>query len=208
MRILIGCEYSGRVRDAFARRGHTAVSCDLRPTEAPNGWHVQGDVLRLLDQRWDLLIAHPYCTFNANSSNKWLSHPEDSKLPFDKRRRHPSYPNRWEDFLKGVKFFKEFQNANVKRIAIENSQPHGHCMERVGKYSQIIQPWMFGVPESKGAALWLTNLPLLVPTHKKSDYDEIHQSCWKMGPGPEREKERSRTHKAVAEAFAAQWGDL
>jgi len=208
MRVLVACEYSGRVRDAFACRGHTAVSCDLRPTESPHGWHVQGDVLRLLDRQWDLMIAHPYCTFNTLSGVQWLSHPEDSKLPFEQRRRHPRYPNRLDDFEEGIRFFKAFQEANVKRSAIENSQPHGLAMSRLGKYTQKVQPWMFGCPESKAACLWLKNLPLLVPSHTEDDYEKIHQSCWRMGPGPDREKERSRTHAVVAAAFAEQWGCL
>lgn len=208
MKVLIACEYSGRVRDAFARRGHTAVSCDLRPTDSPHGWHVQGDVLRLLDKEWDLMIAHPYCTYNTLSGVQWLSHPEDTHLPFEQRRRHPRYPNRMQDFEEGIKFFQAFQDANVKRSAIENSQPHGLAMARIGRYSQVVHPWHFGCPESKAACLWLKNLPLLVPTHQKSDYEEIKQSCWRMGPGPEREKERSRTHREVAEAFAEQWGCL
>lgn len=151
---------------------------------------------------------HPYCTFNTLSGVQWLSHPEDSKLPFAERRRHPRYPNRLEDFEEGIRFFKAFQDANVKRSAIENSQPHGLAMARLGKYDQKVHPWWFGEPESKAACLWLKNLPLLVATHREEDYDEIKQSCWRMGPGPDREKERSRTHKAVADAFAEQWGVL
>jgi hypothetical protein len=168
MRILVACEYSGRVRDAFAKRGHTAVSCDLRPTESPNGWHVQGDVLRLLDQRWDMLIGHPYCTYNCLSGIRWMYHPEDTHLPASERRRHPAYPDRMEHFMEGVKFFNELMGAAIPLIALENSQPHGLAMEHIGRYSQIVQPWMFGVPYTKGAALWLKGLPLLVPTHQKS----------------------------------------
>jgi hypothetical protein len=208
MRILVACEYSGRVRDAFAKRGHTAVSCDLRPTESPNGWHVQGDVLRLLDQRWDMLIGHPYCTYNCLSGIRWMYHPEDTHLPASERRRHPAYPDRMEHFMEGVKFFNELMGAAIPLIALENSQPHGLAMEHIGRYSQIVQPWMFGVPYTKGAALWLKGLPLLVPTHQKSDYETIHDSAHRMPPGPEREKERSRTHQAVADAFAEQWGCL
>jgi hypothetical protein len=208
MRVLIACEYSGRVRDAFARRGHTAVSCDLRPTEAPRGWHIQGDVLRLLDKKWDLLIGHPYCTYNCLSGIRWMYHPDDTHLPAGERRRHPAYPDRMEHFMEGVNFFNALMGADIPRIALENSQPHGLAMEHIGRYSQIVQPWMFGAPFTKGAALWLKNLPLLVPTHQKSDYEKIHDAAHKMPPGPEREKERSRTHLAVAEAFAEQWGCL
>ena len=104
MRVLVACEYSGVVRDAFARRGHTAVSCDLRPTESPNGWHVQGDVLEILNGDWDLMIGHPYCTFNCLSGIRWMYHPEDTHLPAEQRRRHPDFPNRMDDFLAGVEF--------------------------------------------------------------------------------------------------------
>lgn len=208
MRILVACEYSGRVRDAFAKRGHTAVSCDLRPTESPNGWHVQGDVLRLMDQRWDMLIGHPYCTYNCLSGIRWMYHPDDTHLPAGERRRHPAYPDRMDHFMAGVKFFNDLMGADIPLIALENSQPHGLAMEHIGRYSQIVQPWMFGAPYTKGAALWLKGLPLLVPTHQKSDYETIHDAAHRMPPGPEREKERSRTHQAVADAFAEQWGCL
>lgn len=209
MRILVGCEYSGRVRDAFARRGHTAVSCDLRSSEAPHGWHIQHDLLEVIKhswESWDMMIAHPYCTFNTLAGIRWMYHPEDTHLPAEQRRRHPKYPNRMDDFLEGVKFFKALRDCWIPRIALENSQPHGLAMKHIGRYSQIIQPWMFGDPTTKAAALWLKNLPLLEPTHHKSDYVRIHAECHLMPPGPDREKERSRTKLAVAEAFAEQWG--
>ena len=206
MRILIACEYSGRVRDAFARRGHTAISCDLRATESPHGWHIQGDVLGLLDQGWDMMIGHPYCTFNCLSGIRWMYHPEDTNLPADQRRRHPSYPNRMRDFEEGAAFFNALKNAPIDKVALENSQPHGLAMSKIGRYDQKVQPWMFGDPRTKGAYLWLKGLPHLVPTHKKSDYAEITAECHNMPPGPEREKERSRTSMAIAEAMAEQWG--
>ena len=206
MRILIACEYSGRVRDAFARRGHTVVSCDLRATESPHGWHIQGDVLGVLNQGWDLMIGHPYCTFNCLSGIRWMYHPEDTHLPAHERRRHPNYPNRMADFEEGAVFFNALKNAPIDKIALENSQPHGLAMSRIGRYTQAVQPWMFGDPRTKGAYLWLKNLPKLVPTHSKSDYERITAECHNMPPGPEREKERSRTSIAIAEAMADQWG--
>lgn len=206
MKVLIACEYSGRVRDAFARRGHTAVSCDLRATESPHGWHIKGDVLRYLDRGWDLLIGHPYCTFNCLSGIRWMYHPEDSHLPAEQRRRHPKYPNRMRDFEEGAAFFNALFNAPIGKIALENSQPHGLAMSRIGRYDQIVQPWMFGEPATKGAALWLKGLPPLHPTHSKSDYPEILAECHHMPPGPERERERSRTRLCIAEAMASQWG--
>ena len=110
--------------------------------------------------------------------------------------------------MAGVKFFNDLMGAGIPLIALENSQPHGLAMEHIGRYSQIVQPWMFGAPYTKGAALWLKGLPPLVPTHQKSDYETIHDAAHRMPPGPEREKERSRTHQAVADAFAEQWGCL
>lgn len=208
MRVLIACEYSGRVRDAFARRGHTAVSCDLRRTEAPTGWHVQGDVRKLLTKRWDLMIAHPYCTFNCLSGIRWMYHPDDTHLAPELRRRHPAYPNRMRDFEEGAALFNALKEADIPRIAIENSQPHGLAMSRIGRYDQVVQPWMFGEPYTKGAYLWLKGLPKLVPSNSKTDYPEIFADCHRMSPGPERERERSRTRPCIAEAMADQWGSL
>lgn len=209
MKILIACEYSGRVRDAFIARGHKAVSCDLRPSESSRGRHIQGDVLDVLrydTESWDALIGHPYCTFNCLSGIRWMYHPEDTHLPAALRRRHPRYPDRMDQFEKGAAFFNALFNCGIDKIALENSQPHGLAMSRIGRYDQIVQPWMFGDPFTKGAALWLKNLPKLVPTHSKKDYAEIYDACHKMPPGPDREKERSRTHPSIAKAFAEQWG--
>ena len=211
MRILIGCEYSGRVRDAFARRGHTAVSCDLRATESPHGWHIQGDLLDVIKsgaESWDMMIAHPYCTFNTLAGIRWMYHPADTHLPAAERRRHPDYPNRMADFLAGVEFFNALKNCGIPKIALENSQPHGLAMHHIGRYGQIVQPYHFGSPFTKAAALWIKGLPLLQHSHKKSNYEpgEIVAACYMMAPGPNRERERSRTDPAIAEAFASQWG--
>lgn len=211
MRVLIGCEYSGRVRDAFARRGHTAVSCDLRATEAPHGWHIQADLLDVIRsgaESWDMMIAHPYCTFNNLAGIRWMYHPEDTPLPAVERRRHPRYPNRMDDFLLGVEFFNALKNADIPKIALENSMPHGLAMDHIGRYNQIVQPWHFGSPFTKAAALWLKGLPPLQHTHSKSDYlpGEIVAACHMMAPGPNRERERSRTDPAISEAMARNWG--
>ena len=213
MKILIGCEYSGRVRDAFTRLGHTAVSCDLRATEAPHGWHIQGDLLDVIKsgaESFDMMIAHPYCTYNCLSSIRWMYHPDDTPLPRDQRRRHPRYPNRMKDFLKGVEFFNALKDCDIPKIVLENSQPHGLAMEHLGRYDQMVQPWHFGSPFTKAAALWLKGVPKLKPTHNRAYYEErgieIVPACHLMAPGPNRERERSRTDPAIAEAFALQWG--
>ena len=111
-----------------------------------------------------------------------------------------------QDFLDGVAFFNELQNCDIPKIVLENSQPHGLAMEHIGRYDQIVQPWMFGDPYTKGAALWIKGFPHLVPTHKKSDYREIFAACHMMPPGPNRERERSRTHPGISDAMAEQWG--
>jgi hypothetical protein len=215
MKILIGCEYSGRVRDAFARRGHTAVSCDLRPSESPHGWHIQADLLTVIGgggswESWDMMIAHPYCTYNNLAGIRWMYHPADTLLPRDERRRHPRYPNRMHDFLKGVEFFNALKNCDIPKIVLENSMPHGLAMEHIGSYDQKVQPWHFGSPFTKAAALWLKGVPKLQLTHDRAYYVErgieIVPACHLMAPGPNREKERSRTDPAIAEAFAEQWG--
>lgn len=206
MRVLVACEYSGRVREAFRKRGFDAWSCDLRESEDGSPFHIRGDVRPLLTEGWDAMIGHPYCTFNTLAGIRWMYHPDDTHLPAEQRRRHPQYPNRMADFLEGVEFFNTLKNAPIPQIALENSQPHGLAMQHIGRYDQIVQPWMFGEPYTKGAALWLKNLPKLVPTHAKSDYERIIPACHFTSPGPERERERSRTYQSIADAMATQWG--
>ena len=208
MRILIACEYSGRVRDAFRAKGHDAWSCDLRKGEGDTTWHIQGDVLDILNDGWDMMIAHPYCTFNCLSGIRWMYHPEDTHLKAEHRRRHPAYPDRMDNFLKGAAFFNTLKNAPIKYICLENSKPHGLAMAHIGRYVQILQPWMVGSPHTKGAYLWLKNLPKIKATHKKSDFEKIEAACHYMAPGEEREKERSRTNPAIAQAFADNWSNL
>jgi len=154
------------------------------------------------------MIGHPYCTFNTLAGIRWMYHPEDTHLPPEQRRRHPQYPNRIEDFLEGAAFFNLLKQADIPHLALENSQPHGLAMQHIGRYDQVVQPWMFGEPYTKGAALWLKNLPKLVPTHSKPPRSEIKAACHHASPGPEREKERSRTYQSIADAMAAQWSPV
>lgn len=210
MKILIGCEYSGRVRDEFTKHGHFAVSCDLRPTESP-GWHIQGDLIEVVTsgwESWDMMIAHPYCTYNNLAGIRWMYHPDDTARPPILRRRHPKFPNRMRDFVAGVEFFNTLKNSQIPRIVLENSMPHGLAMQYIGGYDQVVQPYHFGSPFTKAAALWLKGVDKLKTTHDKSDYapGEIVAACHLMPPGPNREKERSRTDPAIARAFAEQWG--
>lgn len=155
MRILVACERSGIVRDAFLAMGHDAISCDLEPTRRP-GPHHQGDVRDILGDAWDMLIAHPVCRYLANSGVRWLH----------------TQPGRWDKMREGCEFFLEFDRAtHIKRRCIENSVMHGHALKIIGrKADQYVQPWMFGDPFKKAAAIWLHGLPKLKPTHSLADY--------------------------------------
>ena len=181
MRVLIACEFSGRVRDAFIAKGHDAVSCDLLPTDEL-GPHHQGDVRDLLMERWDLLIAHPPCTHLAVSGARWFK---------DKK----------EEQKEALDFVRLLLEADIERIALEN--PISVISSKIRKPDQIIQPWQFGHGETKATCLWLKNLPLLVPTNIVEGREAI---VHKMPPGPDRWKKRSLTYQGIAEAMAAQWG--
>lgn len=190
MKVLVACEFSGIVRDAFLERGYDAWSCDLEPTESSALKHIQGDVLKLLDADWDLLIAHPPCTYLANSGVRWLH--EDI--------------TRWPKMFEGAEFFKVLLNCSIPRIAVENPVMHKYATSIVGRKSdQTIQPWHFGDNESKAVCLWLKGLDLLVPEVTEKP-DKLDQRVWRMPPGPDRQKERSRFFKGIAKAMAEQWG--
>ena len=222
MRVLVACEYSGRVRDAFAAKGHDAWSCDLLPTETP-GQHIQGDVLSVLGDGWDLMIAHPPCTHLAVSGARWFAEKRAAGLQQE-----------------GIAFFMAMVNAPIERIAVEN--PVCIMSTHYRKPDQVIQPWMFGHGETKATCLWLKGLPKLEPTDvvvpewavckdgtvhmsKKGKRDNPthfltgrstrvlsgeQAEQWfrihRMPPGPDRWKERSRTYPGVAAAMAEQWG--
>jgi hypothetical protein len=181
VRVLVACEFSGVVRDAFRALGHTAWSCDLLPSEMP-GPHYQGDVLDILDLGWDLLIGHPPCTHLAVSGSRhfWRKQKEQAEA---------------------LDFVRALMDAPVPRIAIEN--PVSVISTRIRKPDQIVQPWMFGHGETKATCLWLKNMPPLVPTKVVSGREpRVHR----MAPGPNRWRERSRTYFGLAQAMAAQWG--
>ena len=193
MRVLIACEYSGRVRDAFRALGHDAWSCDLLPTDVP-GPHIQGDVLGILVDGWDLMIAHPPCTFLCSSGLHW-----------NKRR-----PGRQAQTDQSLEFVRALMAAPIPRIAIEN--PIGCISTQIRKPDQTIQPWQFGHPESKATCLWLKGLPLLTPTEvltKPAGGTWANQTPTgqnKLGPSKNRWKIRSETYQGIATAMAAQWG--
>lgn len=181
VRVIVGCEFSGEVREAFARRGHDAWSCDLLPSEKA-GKHIQDDVLKHLNEGWDLGIFHPACTHTAVSGARWFK---------DKQREQDA----------AVEFFYLLMNAPILRIALE--QPISIISTRICRPTQIIQPYDFGHGETKATCLWLKYLPPLRPTHK---VDGRAARVHREPPGPERWKNRSRTLRGVAEAMASQWG--
>jgi hypothetical protein len=197
MKVLIACEYSGRVRDAFLAAGHDAMSCDLLPTDAP-GPHYQGDVFDIILDGWDLMIAHPPCTYLSVSGMHWTT-------------RGLRDPQLTEDALD---FVKALMAAPIERIAVEN--PISVISSRIRKPDQIIQPWMFGHDASKKTCLWLKNLPLLAATQMIEPRIANGRSRWgnqtasgqnKLAPSADRWKIRSETYKGIADAMAAQWGD-
>lgn len=196
MKVLVACEYSGTVRDAFLARGHDAMSCDLLPTDVP-GPHYQGDVRDILDKDWDLMVAHPDCTYLCRAGQRWL-HAEPDERP-GKLKGLPRYHAMWE----AVQFFRTLQNAPIPMIAVENPRPNSEVVPFIGKPTQVIQPWEHGHGETKATGLWLKGLPEIVPTNVVAGR---HGAVWRMGPSPDRWKLRSITYPGIAAALAAQWG--
>lgn len=201
MRILIACEYSGVVRDAFLRKGHDAVSCDLLPTESP-GPHYQGDVFDIINNGWDMMIAHPPCTYLSSSGLHW-----NNKVPGRSELTH-------EAMLFVFNLMGEgFVEHNIPKIALEN--PIGRISSAYRKPDQIIQPYMFGDDASKSTCLWLKNLPVLTPTNYVEPRIVNGKNRWanqtdsgqnRLGPSETRAKERSKTYQGIANAMAEQWG--
>lgn len=184
LKVLVACEYSGAVRNAFRNLGHDAWSCDLLPSEDFSMFHFQTDVKNVLyGEHWDILVAHPPCTHLAVSGARW-------------------FKDKQEEQKEALDFVRLLLEAPVKHIALEN--PVSIISSRIRKPDQIIQPWMFGHGETKATCLWLKNLPKLLPTDIVEGREaRIH----KMAPGPDRWKERSRTYKGIAEAMAKQWSE-
>jgi len=225
MKILVACEWSGTVRDAFRARGHDAWSCDIIPCEGDNTYHFQQDVIEIIyDGCWDMLIAHPPCTYLANSGVHWLHRQ----------------PGRWDKMVTASVFFKTFLSSGIPKICVENPVMHGYAVSLIGEpYTQTIQPYDFGENASKRTCLWLKSLPKLNSTkfiepvyHCKCGYNFVYslgkygcpdcggengpaRAIWenqtpsgqnKLGPSPDRAKLRGRTYRGIAEAMAIQWG--
>jgi hypothetical protein len=181
MRILIACEFSGAVRRAFRASGHDAWSCDLLPSEDDSEYHIQDDVRTLLSEKWDLMIAHPPCTYLASSGARW-------------------FKNKTREQAEAIAFVELLASAPINKIAIEN--PIGVLSTHMRKPNQIIQPWWFGHGETKSTCLWLKNLPHLIPTNI---VDGREAKVHRMPPSPNRWKNRSRTYTGIAQAMASQW---
>lgn len=182
MNVLIACEFSGRVRDAFTAQGHYALSCDILPTEAP-GEHWQGDVLNILDWGWDLMIAHPPCQYVSYAGNRWLKQP-----------------GRLEKMMEAIEFFKLLLNAPIPKIAVEN--PRGYTWKYIRHPDQVVHPYMFGDAVTKATCFWLKGLPLLKPTDVCSEYFVN----WTKYKGSHNGHARSKTFMGIAQAAAQQWG--
>lgn len=199
MRILVACEYSGRVRDAFRAAGHDAWSCDLLPCDAGPAYHIQGDVVPLLGQGWDLMVAHPPCTYLCSSGLHWNKRVEGRQAKTEV----------------ALDFVRTLLSCPIPRVAIEN--PVGCISTRIRKPDQTIQPWQFGHDASKATCLWLKELPLLRPTAIISPRMVAGRPRWanqtdsgqnRLGPSADRWKIRSETYSGIATAMAQQWGIL
>ena len=193
MKVLIACEYSGTVRDAFTKKGHEAVSCDIIPTESP-GKHIQDDVLNHLYKDWDLIIAHPPCTYLSNAGARHL---------YPKGKLNQS---RYKKGLEAKKFFMCFYNLDCK-VAIENPIPS--TVFELPKYNQVVQPYEYGHPFQKKTCLWLKDLPKLKPTKIVFERESTKiPGNWYNKGGKERQKNRAKFFSGIAEAMADQWGSL
>lgn len=199
MRVLVACEFSGTVRNAFSARGHDAWSCDLLPSEDGSNRHIVGDARAFLADGWDLLmVAHPPCTRLCNSWVRWLTkHPPGRTLD-----------EMWRELDDAAELFSAFWNAPIERVCIENPVMHRHAKERIRNFQphrQSVQPWQFGHGETKRTCFWLRNLP---PLQSTNVVEGREQRVFRMPPGENRWRERSRFFPGIAAAMAEQWGDL
>jgi len=186
MKVLVACEFSGRVRDAFIAKGHDAISCDLLPSDGP---HIQGDVRGLLREPWDLVICHPPCTRLCNSGVRWLHER-----------------NLWQEMEEAAQFFLECLEANSPKVAVENPVMHRYAREIIGRGPDFtIQPWNFGDPFKKRTCFWTRGLDPLMPTSNMTAAEAIAE-VHLMPPSEDRWKKRSITYQGIANAMADQWG--
>ena len=217
MKVLVACEESQAVTKAFRALGHEAYSCDIQPCSGGHPeWHIMGDVLEQLSKGWDLMIAHPPCTFLSVSGARWMYHADDKHLPTSERIPHPKHPHRRQYQREALDFVQALMDAPIPKIAVEN--PVSVISSQIRKPDQIIQPWQFGHEATKKTCLWLKNLPKLEHTKvvekgarvfSKSgkSYPEWMNSARSL-PDAERRKARSKTFSGMAEAMADQWGKM
>lgn len=198
VRVLVACEFSGIVRREFSANGFDAWSCDLLPSEDGSPKHIIGDVRSILDDGWDVLIAHPPCTRLCNSGVRWLKVPPTGR----------SLEDMWAELDEGAALFSDCWNAPIPHVAVENPVMHKYAKTRITNYAepaQSVQPWQFGHGETKRTCLWLRDLPPLQPTDIVEGREaRVHR----MPPGPDRWKERSRFFPGIAAAMAQQWGNF
>jgi hypothetical protein len=234
MRILVACEESQAITKELRKLGHDAFSCDLLPCSGGHPeWHFQEDVFKIIENQggilqngdenisidqWEMMIAHPPCTFLAVSGARWYYHPEDKDMPFKNRRPHPRFPNRANDRDEALEFFKRLCKAPIEKIAVEN--PIGIVNTKHEKPSQIVHPWMFGDEASKATCLWLKNLPLLTPTKIVGKGERVilksgkslpkwySEALTKAKTPAERRTLRSKTFEGMAKAMAIQWTNI
>lgn len=234
LNVLVACEESQRVCTEFRRLGHNAYSCDILNCSGGHPeWHFKQDVLEVIkncggiletgeeyyiDGNWDLMVAHPPCTYLAVSGARWYYHPDDKDLPIEQRRPHPKFPNRAKDREEGAKFFMDLINAPIEHIAVEN--PVGIMNTRYRKPDQVVQPYFFGDEASKATCLWLKNLPKLEPTNIVGKGEMVELSSGKRLPkwysdalvlaktSEERRNLRSKTFPGFAKAIAEQWSEV
>lgn len=231
MRILVACEESQAITKELRELGHDAFSCDLLPCSGGHPeWHFQEDVFKIIENQggilqngdenistdqWEMMIAHPPCTFLAVSGARWYYHPEDKDMPFKNRRPHPRFPNRANDRDEALEFFTKLCEAPIEKIAVEN--PVGIVNTKYKKPTQTVHPWMFGDEASKATCLWLKNLPKLEPTNIVGKGERVVLSSGKSLPkwysdaltqaksAAERRTLRSKTFMGMAKAMAVQW---
>lgn len=221
MRVLVACEESQTITKELRRLGHEAFSCDILPCSGGHPeWHLQQDVFEVIDQGWDMMIAHPPCTYLTVAGARWLYHPDDRELPVEERRSHPKYPNRREDQQKALDFVQRLMDAPIERIAIEN--PVSVISSHIRKPDQIVQPYHFGDEARKTTCLWLKNLPQLEHTNVVSQGESFEwidgrtgkkkrQPLWyykalsEAKTPQERRTLRSKTFPGMAKAMAEQW---
>ena len=221
MRVLVACEESQAITKELRALGHEAFSCDLLPCSGGHpDWHYQQDVFEVIDQGWDMMIAHPPCTFLSVAGARWLYHPDDRELPVEDRRPHPRYPNRRKDQQDALDFVQKLMDSPIDKIAIEN--PISVISSKIRKPDQIVHPYQFGDSARKSTCLWLKNLPLLEHTDvvdegesfewvdartgkKKRQPMWYYQALCDAKTPAERRTLRSKTFQGMARAMATQW---